>query len=94
MANRRAIKKDIQFIIHDLIDECCAYLILKDGAKEKEINAIIDNAVALYDDLMHRVNNHSGLSGKEVKKHFNDIYSDLEDKSIELTKALNKTIAA
>ena len=94
MANRRGIKKDIQFIIHDLIDECCAYLILKDGAKEEEINAIIDEAVELYDNLMRRVNNHNNLSNKEVKKHFSDIYNDLENKSIELTKALNKTVAA
>jgi len=94
MANRREIKKDIQFIIHDLIDECCAYLILKEGEKETEINTIIDNAVELYDNLMHRVNNHNGLTGKEVKKHFSDIYTELEDKSIEFTKALNKTVAA
>ncbi|MFT6844281.1 MAG: hypothetical protein ACJAUV_000455 [Flavobacteriales bacterium] len=94
MANRRSIKKDIQFIIHDLIDECCAYIILKGDEKEAQINVIIDQSVEVYDDLMKRVNNHNNLSGKEVKAHFNAIYSDLEEKSIELTKALNKSIAA
>lgn len=94
MANRRTIKKDIQFIIHDLIDECCAYIILKGDEKEAEINTIIDQAVETYDNLMHRVNNHNHLSGKEAKKHFSDIYAELEDKSIALTKELNKAVVA
>lgn len=94
MANRREVKKDIQFIIHDFIDECCAFIINNPGEKEKEINKNIDEAVELYDDLMHRVNNHSHLKGKEVNAHFKEIYKDLEEKSIALTKKFNKNMAS
>lgn len=94
MANRREIKKDVQFIAYDFIDECIAYTINHPGEKDEAINKLIDEAVDMYDDLMHRINNHSGLSKAEVKQHFSKIYGDLEEKSITLTKAFHKTIAA
>lgn len=90
MANRRDIKKDINNVLGDVLEECYSEMLNNPAKNDKEINAIIDEAVDLADDLMFRVNNAQDITkGKAVKTHFNKISEDLEDKAIGFIEKLN-----
>ena len=90
MANRRDIKKDINNVLGDVIEECYSEILYNPAKNENEINAIIDEAVNLADDLMFRVNNAQDITkGKSVKTHFNKISEDLEEKAIGFIEKLN-----
>lgn len=90
MANRRDIKKDINNVLGDVLEECYSEMLNNPAKNDKAINAIIDEAVDLADDLMFRVNNAQYITkGKGVKTHFNKISEDLEDKAIGFIEKLN-----
>jgi len=90
MANRRDIKKDINNVLGDVLEECYSEMLNNPDKNENEINAIIDEAVDLANDLMFRVNNaHDITKGKSVKTHFSKISEDLEDKAIGFIEKLN-----
>ncbi len=90
MANRRTIKRDINYLLGDVIEECYSEILNKPGKHEKEINLIIDQAVDLADDLMARVNNLKNIKDrKDMKAHFNKISKDLEEKTTGFISKLN-----
>ena len=90
MANRRDIKKDINNVLGDVLEECYSEMLNNPDKNEKEINAIIDQAVDLADDLMFRVNNaQETKTEKSIKAHFHKISEDLEDKAIGFIEKLN-----
>jgi hypothetical protein len=91
MANKRNIKKDINSVLGNVLEECYSEMLNNPGVKEKEINTIIDEAVDLADDLISRVNGARNIAAtKERKKHFNKIADELEDKAIGFIEKLNK----
>jgi hypothetical protein len=91
MANKRNIKKDINSVLGNVLEECYSEMLNNPGVKEKEINTIIDEAVDLADDLISRVNGARNIAAtKELKKHFHKIADELEDKAIGFIEKLNK----
>lgn len=91
MAGKRDLKKDINSLLGDVIEECYSQMLEHPGIKEDDIEKIIDDAADLADDLIFRVNNFRHIEKKsDVKKHFEKIKSDLEDKSVEFIERLNK----
>lgn len=91
MAGKRDLKKDINSLLGDVIEECYSQLLEHPGIKEEDIEKIIDDAADLADDLIFRVNNIRHIEKKaDVKKHFEKIKADLEDKSVEFIERLNK----
>lgn len=90
MANKRNIKKDINSVLGNVLEECYSEMLNNPGVKENEINAIIDDAVDLADDLIARVNTAKTVPAKERKAHFNKIAGELEDKAIDFIEKLNK----
>ncbi len=91
MANRRDIKRNINNVLGDVIEECYSEMLNNPAKNENEINAIIDDAADLANDLMFRVNNAQDITkGKSVKTHFNKISEDLEDRAIGFIEKLNK----
>ncbi len=90
MANKRNIKKDINSVLGNVLEECYSEILNNPGKKEDEINKIIDDAVDLADDLISRVNNADKIAGKERKPHFTKISEELEEKAIGFIEKLNK----
>ena len=91
MANRRSIKKDINFIIGDVIEECYSEILNNPGKKEKEINAIIDDAVDLADGLIARANKiGKDKKDKNVKADFAKITGELKEGTAGFIAKLNK----
>ncbi|MHA7842921.1 MAG: hypothetical protein ACX93I_06350 [Winogradskyella sp.] len=87
MANKRDLKKDINYVFGDII-EAVYYWELENAEKPtKESNAIIDEAIASFDELIARVNNRSV---EDAKAHFKAINNDLESKGRALIERINK----
>lgn len=87
MANKRDLKKDINYVFGDII-EAVYYWELENAEKPtKESNAIIDEAIASFDELIARVNDRSV---EDTKAHFKSINKDLESKGRALIERINK----
>ncbi|MEM9001591.1 MAG: hypothetical protein AAGB24_15120 [Bacteroidota bacterium] len=87
MASIRDLKKDINFVLGDIIDAVYVWEAATHNENSKEGSEIIDKAIAIFDDLLQRVHQ------KEVtdkKSHFDGIRADLETKTTELVEELNK----
>jgi hypothetical protein len=90
MPNRRDIKKDINSVLGDVLEECYSEMLHHPEKNDAAINAIVDDAVDLADDLIARVNASKKLkSGKEMKTSFQTIADELQDKAIGFIEKLN-----
>jgi cytochrome b involved in lipid metabolism len=74
MANLRKIKKDIDFLINEVISDCYLFLSFHPGGKEQEVETILLEAVNLRNDLYNRVNS---APSEERKQHYVAISKDL-----------------
>lgn len=80
MASVKQLKKDIDNQVFELISDCFLYAGLHPDGKAEEVSEIIEEAVALRNDLVARANNPAVREDpKAVKKHYQAILSDLGD---------------
>lgn len=87
MASVRKLKKDINYVMGDIIE--AVYIVgltAKDKASEAG-EAIIDDAVQVFDELIAKVNQ-KDVSDK--KKHFRDVRADLETRAQALIDRINE----
>jgi hypothetical protein len=78
MASIRQLKKDIDYLVFEVISDCFTFGALHPDDKEEEVTSIISDAVALRNDLIHRVNNpESGSDLKVTKVHYKNVVKDL-----------------
>lgn len=90
MANRRELKRNINGLLGDVIEECYNALLNNEGKKEEEVEAIVDDAADLANDLIARTNAAKKLKSRaERKKHFSEIREELGDKVIGFIEQLN-----
>ncbi len=90
MANRRELKRNINGLLGDVIEECYNALIENEGENEKEVEAIVDEAVDLADALIMKANAAKSMKKRsEVKKHFAEIKEELGEKVIGFIEKLN-----
>ena len=54
--NLRDIKKDIEYLVGEFIDDCSLFLAFNPDRNDEGIAKIIDEAVDLYNDLRDKVN--------------------------------------
>ena len=87
MANKRELKKDINYVFGDIIEAVYFWELNNSDKTTAASNAIIDDAIASFDELIARVNNKSVA---DKKKHFKGINSDLESKGSALIERINK----
>ena len=77
--------------MNDIIEECYSMQIGGNGKLDSETNKIIDDAVALFNDLLSRMNSAKSIKEKgEQKKLYDSINSDLEANSLKLMGRMNK----
>ncbi|GGW71257.1 hypothetical protein DFQ11_10744 [Winogradskyella epiphytica] len=86
MANKRDLKKDINYVLGDIIEAVYVWELSHSEKPTKESNAIIDEAIATFDGLIARVNDRSA---EDKKAHFKAINNDLETKGRELIEKIN-----
>ena len=91
MTSRRMLKKKINHVVNNIIEECYTMQIVNEGKTDKETNAIIDEAVEIFDEMLRRVNNARSVEDKkELKKHFDSINQDFEKASLSLMGKMDK----
>lgn len=86
MANKRTLKKQINAMVFDVIDECL-YLQETQEEKAQKADQLIEEVVASYNDLIARIN-----SGK-CKADFNAVWNDFNDRSEGFSEKLNSLSA-
>jgi len=87
MANKRDLKKDINFVLGDIIEAVYIWEIANDRKPTKESEAIINDAIKTFDELIARVN---ARNIEDNKAHFKAINNDLETKGRALIERINK----
>ena len=86
MPSIRDLKKDINFVLGDIIEAVYIWE-AGDGNKESEEGTvIIDKAIDIFDELMDKVNK---KDVEDRKAHFRSIRNELEEKATELVDQLN-----
>ena len=87
MANIRDLKKDINFVLGDVIDAVYLWEGMNAKKPTKESEGIIDDAISTFDDLITKVNDRKT---DNRKKHLSVVRQELEDKATALVARINK----
>jgi len=83
MANKRSLKKIINYICSDLFSECVATA-LYSNKKQEDVNAVLSAVLILHSDYIRRVSHpEPGMQPKayydDLKKRFNAQVSETVD---------------
>lgn len=87
MGSIRNLKKDINNVLGDIIDEVYKWEMSTQNYNHKKSNALIDETIATFDDLIVKVND---KSVENRKQHLKGVFKELEEKSKELAEKVNK----
>ncbi|MEO0059753.1 MAG: hypothetical protein RLZZ312_1400 [Bacteroidota bacterium] len=86
MANVKNLKKDINFVLGDIIEAVYLYEMTTSGKPSTETNALIDEAIAAFDGLITKVN---AKNVENKKTHFKAINVELEQVANQLITKIN-----
>ena len=86
MANIRNLKKDINYVLGDIIEAVYSWEYLNLDKDTKKSEAIIDEAISAFDELIEKVN---AKNVDNQKAHFKGIAKDLEAKGKALIEKVN-----
>ena len=84
MAKRRHLKKDIEYLIYEVISDCFTLLQSKKEVDQEELVGIISDAEALGNEMIARVNNPDGKDNPAITKAYykkikNDLLTGVDD---------------
>lgn len=87
MSNIRDLKKDINFVLGDIIDAVYLWEGINQKEPTKESEGIIDDAIATFDTLITKVNDRKT---ENRSKHLSAVRVELEEKATDLVARINK----
>jgi len=87
MANIRDLKKDINYVLGDIIEAVYVWEHSNPDEDTKKSEAIIDEAIDVFDELIAKVNDRNI---ENRKSHLKAINSELEDRGQALIEKINK----
>jgi GTPase len=87
MANVKNLKKDINYVLGDIIEAVYLFEISTNGHPTPATNALIDEAITTFDGLITKVN---AKNVENKKAHFKQIGKDLEAAANELVAKINE----
>ena len=87
MANVRNLKKEINYVLGDIIEQIYQWEKQSSNTNSEEGTALIDECISLFDELMAMVNQKSKQS---PKAHYKAIRIALAEKSAAIEKKLAK----
>lgn len=87
MASVRNLKKDINYVLGDVVDACYLWEMFNPQADKKAFQSIVDEAFSSYDQLIAAVNQ---KNVENKKAHFTAIKNDLEKIANSLVDKVNK----
>ncbi len=86
MASVKNLKKDINYVLGDIIEAVYLHEMTTTGKPTSESNALIDEAIAIFDSLIRKVNE---KKVENKKAHFKQINADLETAANQLVAKIN-----
>lgn len=86
MANVKNLKKDINFVLGDIIEAVYLFELSTSGKPSAETNGLIDEAIAAFDGLISKVN---AKNVENKKAHFKQINVELEQVANQLVAKIN-----
>lgn len=87
MANVRDLKKDINYVLGDIIEAVYVWEYSNTDKDTKKSEEIIDEAIGTFDTLIAKVNDRKV---ENKKAHFKAVSSELEEKGRALIEKINK----
>ncbi|MGE5406331.1 MAG: hypothetical protein ACM3NR_01360 [Methanosarcina sp.] len=91
MSSRRDLKKDIDYLVFEVIADSFSYSEVHPDKNSDELSGIIADAVSLRNDLIARVNNPDGKDNHKILKAF---YKDVEKDLLEGVHSLFERLSA
>ncbi|WP_288955668.1 hypothetical protein [uncultured Polaribacter sp.] len=85
MASIKNLKKDINYVLGDVIEYALDVSALKNQAKK--VDVIIDEAIETFDALIEKVN---AKDVENKKAHFKSVNQELENKAKALVEKISK----
>ncbi|MFT3795461.1 hypothetical protein [Flavobacterium sp.] len=86
MANVRNLKKDINYVLGDIIEAVYLFEMSTTGKPTDASNAVIDDAITAFDNLITKVN---AKNVENKKAHFKQIHTELEQVANQLVEKIN-----
>ena len=86
MANIRDLKKDINFVLGDIIDAVYIWEAINPKEDHSKSEAIIDDAIVTFDDLIAKVNDNKV---ENRSKHRKAVSAELEERGKALIDRVN-----
>ncbi|PHR68887.1 MAG: hypothetical protein COA67_12085 [Lutibacter sp.] len=87
MASVKNLKKDINYILGDIIEECYMWELTNPKADTKKSQAVIEDAIKSFDSLLEKVN---AKKVEDKRAHYKSVQSDLEMVASKLLEKVNK----
>ncbi len=86
MANVKNLKKDINYVLGDIIEAVYLFEMSTTGKPTEATNALIDEAITTFDTLITKVN---AKKVEDKKAHFKQINTELEQAANQLVAKIN-----
>lgn len=86
MANVKNLKKDINYVLGDIIEAVYLWEMATTGKPTEKSNTLIDEAIAIFDALIVKVN---AKNVENKKSHFKQIGQELEIAANQLVEKIN-----
>lgn len=95
MANKREIKKDVDYLVGEVISDCYTYLLIHGEKNRDKVIDIIGAVVEKRNELISRINNpDKSFTPKQVRDHYKavnvDLLAALDDSFSKLSKLSSK----
>ena len=90
MGSIKNLKKDINNVLADVIDQCQTHLLDADDKTGKEIEKLIDETIETFDNLISKIHDKT-VENKSV--HFKGVSEELEKKGTEILEKLKKLVS-
>ena len=86
MASVKNLKKDINFVLGDIIEAVYLWELTSGGKPTDKSEALIDEAIVSFDSLIAKVN---AKNVENKKEHFRAINKQLEETATQLVEKIN-----
>jgi hypothetical protein len=86
MPSVKNLKKDINFVLGDIIEAVYIHEMTTEGKPTDASNAVIDEAITSFDALISKVN---AKNVENKKAHFKQINAELEQTANQLIEKIN-----
>ncbi len=78
MASKKHLKKDLNFLIDEVIGTCLMHQTLNKGKKEKELDEIINEMLIFREEMLEKVNKPNiSETDNNMRTYYRNLYSDL-----------------